>query len=154
MSLRPRFSGRAARRPLFPAIMLVGVLTCTTVGCSDSGPPRTPTYPVSTTITFQGKPIPGAFVALHPKDPQPDVPTPRANISRDGELKVTTYDTADGAPAGEYVLTIEWYKPIKQGADVVAGPNVIPRKYASPKTSPVVIQVAEGTTEIPPIQIK
>src|SRR5690606_34763219 len=62
--------------------------------------------------------------------------------------------TADGAPAGEYVVTVEWYKPIKQAGDVVACPNVIPRKYASPKTSPVVSKVAEGTTEFPPTQIK
>jgi hypothetical protein len=137
-----------------PALLLAGAFVCTTVGCSDSGPPRAATYPVSTSITYQGKPIPGAFVALHPKEPLADVPTPRANIGKEGDLKVTTYDTADGAPAGEYVLTIEWYKPIKQGADVVAGPNVIPRKYASPKTSPVVIKVAEGTTEIPPIKLK
>ena len=154
MSLRLWPTGRSLGRPPFSALILAGVLGCCAVGCSDSGPPRATTYPVSTTITFQGKPIPGAFVALHPKTPLGDVPTPRANIGKEGELKVTTYDTADGAPAGEYVVTVEWYKPIKQGGDVVAGPNVIPRKYASPKTSPVVIKVAEGTTEFPPIQIK
>lgn len=154
MSLRLWPTGRSYGRPTFSALILAGALGCCAVGCSDSGPPRAATYPVSTTITFQGKPIPGAFVALHPKTPLDDVPTPRANIGKEGELKVSTYDTADGAPAGEYVVTVEWYKPIKQGGDVVSGPNVIPRKYASPKTSPVVIKVAEGATEIPPIQIK
>ena len=153
MSLRLRTFGRATRRPTFPILMLIAAAVCTTTGCGETAPQRAATYPVSTRITYQGKPIPGAFVALHPKVPQPDVPTPRANIGSDGQLKVTTYDTADGAPAGEYVLTIEWYKPIKQGGDVVAGPNIIPRKYASPKTSPVLIQVAEGHTSFPPIKL-
>ena len=155
MSLRPRFRGHAVWWLSQPAILLAGLLTCSIVGCSDrSGPPRVATYPVSTAITFQGKPIPGAFVALHPKSPQPDVPTPRANVGKDGKLEVTTYDGGDGAPAGEYVLTIEWYKPVKQGTDLVTGPNVIPRKYASPKTSDVVIRVAETPEEIAPIHLK
>lgn len=153
MSLRLRTLRRATWRRTFPVLMLVAAAVCTTTGCGETAPQRTATYPVSTSITYQGKPIPGAFVALHPKVPQPDVPTPRANIGADGQLKVTTYETADGAPQGEYVLTIEWYKPIKQGGDVVAGPNVIPRKYASPQTSPVVIHVAEGNSSIPPIQL-
>lgn len=124
------------------------------VGCnSKATKERVPTFPVSGTITFQGKPIPGAFVALHPKATQENVPSPRASVAADGSLKVSTYDGGDGAPEGEYVVTVEWYKPIKNGADVVAGPNVIPKKYASPQTSDITIRVATQPNTLPPIKL-
>ena len=132
------------------AIFALGAVT----GCNTkSGPERVPTFPVSGTISFQGKPIPGAFVALHPKTTQENVPSPRANVGADGSLKITTYDGGDGAPEGEYVVTVEWYKPIKNGADVISGPNVIPKKYASAQTSDITIKVAAQENTIPPIKL-
>lgn len=123
------------------------------VGCSQEATNRVQTYPVTGSITLKGQPVPGAFVALHPKSPQFDIPAPRANVGADGALKVTTYDGGDGAPEGEYILTIEWYKPIKSGADLVAGPNVVPKKYSSPKTSDITIRVAAQENVLPPITL-
>jgi hypothetical protein len=108
---------------------------------------------VSGSITWKGQPLPGAFVALHPTTPQPAVPAPRASVGRDGVLKVSTYDGGDGAPEGEYVVTVQWYKPIRRGAEVVPGPNVVPPKYASPRTSNIVIRVAAQENVLPPIQL-
>jgi hypothetical protein len=134
---------------LLSVLMLGGLCGCN----NKSGPERVPTFPVSGTVSFQGKPIPGAFVALHPKAAQENVPSPRASIGADGALKVSTYDGGDGAPEGEYVVTVEWYKPIKNGADVISGPNVIPKKYASPQTSDITIRVATQENTIPPIKL-
>ncbi len=122
-------------------------------GCGEPGPERVATYPVEGSVTFQGKPIPGAFVALHPKQPLVDVPPPRASVSADGALTISTFNGGDGAPAGEYVVTVEWYKPIKSGLDVVAGPNVLPRKYASPKTSDLTVTIAADANKLPPIEL-
>lgn len=135
-------------------IAFVGLLA-TTVGCSKSDRgDRVETHPVKAAITFQGKPIPGAFVVFHPKTPQGgNVPNPRGMVSKDGHFSVTTFDGGDGAPAGDYVLTVQWYKPIKSGGDIVSGPNVIPRKYTDPKTSDVVIQVAAGENNLPTIRL-
>ncbi|WP_442483445.1 BON domain-containing protein [Aeoliella sp. SH292] len=132
------------------ALLAMGTVT----GCnSKSGPERVPTFPVSGSVSFQGKPIPGAFVALHPKTTKENVPSPRASVAADGSLKVSTYDGGDGAPEGEYVVTVEWYKPIKNGADVISGPNVIPKKYASPQTSDITIRVATQENTISPIKL-
>jgi hypothetical protein len=140
-------SSAVARASL--CVMLIGA----TVGCTDQTTSRVQTYPVSGSITLKGQPLPGAFVALHPKAPQPNVPSPRASIGPDGSLKVSTYDGGDGAPEGEYVVTVEWFKPIKSGGDLVAGPNVVPKKYSSPRTSDITIRVAAQENVLPPITL-
>jgi hypothetical protein len=123
------------------------------LGCGKAAPARVATYPAKGTITFKGQPVHGAFVALHPKTPLENVPTPRANVAQDGAFAVTTYTNGDGAPEGDYVLTVQWYKLIKNGKDVMAGPNVIPPKYAKPQTSDVVIHIAAGENELKPIKL-
>lgn len=149
-----RVLARPRRVSLLGASWIAILALAAVTGCNTkSGPERVPTFPVSGTISFQGKPIPGAFVALHPKATQENVPSPRANVGADGSLQVTTYDGGDGAPEGEYVVTVEWYKPIKNGADVISGPNVIPKKYASAQTSDITIKVAAQENTIPPIKL-
>lgn len=136
------------------ALGLVCLVLLAAGGCGGkSGPERVAVYPVDGTVTFKGQPMPGAFIVFHPKTPQPNAPSPRAEINKDGVLKVSTYDGGDGAPEGEYVVTIEWRKLVKNGADVVAGPNVVPRKYSRPETSDIVRKVAAAPTTLEPIQL-
>ena len=94
-----------------------------------------PVHPVVGAIQFRGQPADGAFVSLHPKNATEGVPNPRATVAKDGSFVVSTYDGNDGAPEGDYVVTVQWYKPVRQGNDLVGGPNVLPPKYASPRTS-------------------
>ena len=117
---------------LIPPARVVTALAClfAIIGCTEAKPARVAVYPASGTITFKGQPTHGALVTLHPKSgPTENVPTPRANVDKDGSFKVSTFDGGDGAPEGEYVVTVRWYKLIKNGGDVVAGPDVIPKKY-------------------------
>lgn len=123
---------------------LCGLLVAA-VGCGgSSAPDRVAVFPVQGAVTFKGQPMPGAMLVLNPKTPTESVPAPRAQVDKDGNVKVSTYDGGDGAPAGEYVVTVQWYKPIKNGNDVVAGPNVVPRKYSQATSSDLVVQIAEG----------
>lgn len=125
------------------------------VGCGQSNPERAAVVAVEGAVSFQGHPLPGAMVVLHPKSgARTDVPTPRALVDKDGTFRVSTYDAGDGAPPGEYVTTIAWYKLVGQRGDVQAGPNVLPLKYSNPKTSPWVIRVAEQSTRLPPVQLR
>jgi hypothetical protein len=129
------------------------LLAVASLGCGKATPERIATHPAKGTITFKGQPMPGAFVTLHPKSPVENVPAPRANVDKDGTFAVTTYNNGDGAPEGDYVLTVQWYKLIKNGKDVSAGPNVIPPKYTKPQTSDVVIHIAAGENELKPIKL-
>ena len=144
---------RGAGHP-YPARVFVLMLTIAGLsGCGDGRGSRVATVPVKATITYRGQPIPGAFVTLHPKAPLPDVPPPRASVGRDGSLTVSTFTGGDGAPEGEYVLTVEWYRPVRQGSDVVPGPNVIPKKYASRRTSDLIVRVTPDAGKLPPIAL-
>src|SRR5687767_7734398 len=121
-----------ARSYCFLSVALSAVSVLPFVGCGSSDSNRVPVHPVLGAIQFRGQPIVGAFVALHPENATAEVPSPRATVGPDGSFTLSTYDGNDGAPEGEYVLTVQWYKPIKQGNEVVGGPNVLPKKYSSP----------------------
>lgn len=123
-------------------------------GCS-SGDSRLKVYPVRGKIAFEGQPIRGGFVVAHPKNlSQPSDVRATAQIQQDGSFELTTYDAGDGAPAGEYVLTVEWTPVHQVGGDYVRTQNVLPPKYSQPTTSDLVIQVAEGTADLPPLNLR
>lgn len=132
-------------------IGLLSVIAVTIVGCGEAPTGRVPLHSVQGQITFKGQPIPGAFVTFHPKIAQEGVPTPWASVSNTGSFMLSTFNSSDGAPAGDYVVTVQWYKPIGKGADVVAGPNVIPRKYTATSTSDINVRIASGDNQLSPI---
>jgi hypothetical protein len=140
--------------PRRAALAAFATLTLAALGCGgEVEAERVPVYPVEGAITFRGQPMPGAFIVLHPKTPNEKAPAPRAEVTKEGALRVSTYNAGDGAPEGEYVLTIQWNKLVKNGADVVAGPNVVPLKYSRPETSGIVVKVAAGPNSLQPIKL-
>lgn len=154
MSSSPRQQTAASRRSLAPSAIAALGLTLLALGCGKAQPERLPTFPVQGSITFKGQPIVGAVVALHPKNaPADKAISPHGNVTADGSFDITTYSRADGAPEGDYVVTVFWYKPVKKGADTVAGPNVIPNKYTSPETSDLIVKVAAGPNTLEPIRL-
>jgi hypothetical protein len=134
---------------------LVAIASLALTGCSESGPQRIPVFKTAGKITFNNQPVDGAFLVLHPKAASsPDVPKPTAHVKPDGSFEPTTFDTADGAPAGEYVVTVQWQKLVKVGGEWVPGPNLLPGKYSNPATSDVIVKVAEGKNELPAITLR
>jgi hypothetical protein len=126
------------------------------IGCGGGGADRIPVYKAAGKITFNNQPPSGAFVVLHPKGaaPQTDVPKPTALVKADGTFEPTTFDSADGAPAGDYVVTIEWRKLVHTGGEWIPGPNVLPARYSNPATSDLVVRVAEGENAWPPLTLR
>ena len=118
------------------------------VGCGGSGNPKT--YAVSGKVMFRGKPCDGALVVFHPtaKGREND-PKPVATVAEDGTYKLTTFEANDGAPEGDYGVTIVWNEKAKDkkfsltgegatGADKFAGRYGDPRnpkQKASVKSS-------------------
>jgi hypothetical protein len=125
-----------------------------TAGCGNDVE-RTPVFKTTGKVTFQNQPAAGAFLVLHPKTPaSPNDPRPNALIKPDGSFEATTFENADGAPAGEYVVTVEWRRLIQQDGDWKPGPNVLPNKYENPATSDIVVRVAEGENQLPEIVLR
>ena len=52
------------------------------------------------------------------------------------------------------MATVSWRKAISDKNGAVAGPNVLPKEYGSPLTSPVKVSVKGALTQIPLIAIK
>lgn len=151
----PRIEGVRSRRvPGLGARVLVLGSALTALACS-GGDDRVPVFPVEGKLLFKGKPAPGAFVVFHPADRDPKVAAvrPSAQVSPDGSFRLTTYEAQDGAPASDYVVTVEWRKLVGKGNDVIAGPNVIPSKYGRPETSDLKFKVARGPNVLPPLEI-
>jgi hypothetical protein len=69
------------------------------------------TRPVSGTLTINGAPAePGVLVWLHPQFPESDkYPIhPKGETTEGGAFTINTYNTGDGAPEGEYIITVDW----------------------------------------------
>lgn len=110
-------------------------------------------YAVTGKVIFDGQPATGAAVMLHPADRSLTI-RPKGVAGADGSFTVTTYLPADGAPAGDYKVTVEWKKPVDDGSgEFVLGPNLLPESYATTASTPLQATV-KGKTEIPPIEIK
>src|SRR5262249_17394846 len=143
-----------------PAIRRTCVTTCGLAllgsalfvwGCA--GPKRPPVHPVRGQVLFLGRPTPGAFVAFHPLDSQvKDVPHPIAYADADGRFALGTYGAHDGAPAGEYAITVVWWAAVQlanaQEGDAIAPTNRLPARYSDAKTSGLRASVREGNNEL------
>lgn len=78
-------------------------------------------YPVEGRLTVSGIPAAKAHLAFHPIDPTLSGMTPVAVTGPDGRFRLTTFTTGDGAPAGEYVVTVIWPNdsiPVDECADL------------------------------------
>jgi hypothetical protein len=76
--------------------------------CSCSG--RKAVFPVRGQVLDAKKnPAVGAMLIFHPKPEDPKDPSrPVGTADENGNFTLTTYRARDGAPAGEYVITIIW----------------------------------------------
>lgn len=130
------------------AFATVGLASC---GKADS---RKPTFPVAGKVLLaDGKPAENATIVFHPvNESGADVVKPRGKVGADGSFKLTTYDGDDGAPAGDYRVTVELWLSSGRGDE---GPsNRLPEKYARPEKSELTATVNAGPTELKTIQLK
>lgn len=102
-------------------------------GCAK--PPRTdrpPTYPAAGRVLVAGQPAAGAQVQLWAVDGDLKRAEycPHGTVGDDGSFQLTTYATGDGAPQGEYALTLRWPAPPPSGRE--EGPDRFQGRYADP----------------------
>ena len=128
---------------------LGSVLTAALVGCS-GGEGRVPVYPVAGKVTVKGETPAGALVVFHPAGGSADAVRPTGKVRDDGTFAVTTYDGEDGAPAGDYAVTVQWNKLVKKGNDYQAGPNAVPQPYSHPDATPWKVKIAAARNDLEP----
>ena|SRR5262249_31418822 len=149
-----------------PALLLL-IATALVAGCS-SGSNRPPTYPVSGTVTWKGKPVEAARVIFVP---QSAVEAAAGITDAEGKYRLTTFVAGDGAQAGEYRVKVTQYdtqkftkedqqkhvmtmeeeqKMVFPPNDLPIPPakNLLPKKYESEATSGIVHTVTKGPTTL------
>ena len=97
---------RGASWPLIAGAMIASLSAC------GGGADRPTVVPVSGKILFKGQPVEGARVGFHSQGSSPRVAS--GTTDSQGQFKLTTFDTADGAVPGEHVVTI--FKPEETAA--------------------------------------
>ena len=65
-----------------------------------------------------------------------------AFTDEEGKFEISTYESSDGVPAGEYALTFMWGKWNMSGS--YGGPDKLNDRYTDPKTSEVKVTVKDG----------
>jgi hypothetical protein len=109
-----------------------------------------PVFPVRGQVVVGGKPAKNAFVVFHPAGAEgPQALRPYAHAGADGSFKLTTYALDDGAPAGEYLVTVVWLAP-GGGEDP---PDLLKGRYRDPAASPLRVTIPKESTELTPFKL-
>lgn len=115
---------------------------------STSGPTAdSPSHPVEGRVTVDGRPAAGVEVRLHPLNRSNDesAPRPQGTTDKDGRFRLGTGAGRDGAPSGQYLVTLAWPGP--GGADRLKG------TYAEPGGSGLTAIIEDSTTELPTFEV-
>jgi hypothetical protein len=147
-SFTPNVVHKPAGYAIVGTLVIVALLMIAATGCGGGdGIQRLPTFKSQGQVQWQGKPLAHALVMLHPEDPQL-VPV-QARTDEGGNFTLTTYDTGDGAPKGDFKVTVTYYPLVKNGSSFEPGPQVIPAKYADPQNTQLRVSIKEGENQIP-----
>lgn len=122
-------------------------------GCGPAGEARPDLMPVTGQLSINGKPASGAMLVFHPSskvDFDARGTRPRATVEQDGHFQVTTYQSGDGIPVGDYDLSVLWF----DNPDGSNPHDKLGGQYAVPERSNLHVTISDGTSELAPLEIK
>jgi hypothetical protein len=110
------------------------------------------TTKISGKVTVNGEPVKDLWVTLHAVDPNmKDRPVGRTDA--DGNFIIATYSGGDGAPEGEWNITIEWLTHQRRNNEWV-GPDKLKDQYNKPDSTPFKVTVGKEPIILPPYELK
>ena len=127
-------------------MVLVGTVGFLAACSSREEPYRKQTYRVIGVVTVNGVPPDSPLqISCHDvKGIDTEHPTVSASLTGEGgKFEISTYESGDGVPAGEYVLTFEW-KQMNLVTMNFGGPDRLNKRYNDPAKSEVRFKVEEG----------
>lgn len=140
-------------------LLVATAITATLSGCGGNG--EKPVFKVHGKLMSDGKPMAKAEIAFLPTDPAERGLQARATADTDGRYELYTYRPGDGAPAGEYVVTIYWPTPLtkKQAAmlekaetieakETFVSPDLLKGAYSTARKTTLKATVSEKDNEI------
>ena len=96
-------------------------------------------------------------MVLHPiDDSNPDTQKCRGEVDEDGTFTLTTFVAGDGAPAGEYAVTITWPLPTPPDAPPGDPPpgDRLKNRYNHPQKSAWKVTIREEDNDLPAFELK
>ncbi|MCC9599532.1 hypothetical protein LOC67_03090 [Stieleria sp. JC731] len=129
----------------------LSLMLCMSIGCGKEAW-KSATYPAGGSFTVNGKPAVGAVVELVSLGQPPDERNSRpwAIVKEDGSYTLSTYESEDGAPVGNYAITLRWPPDVTQPSfeDQLGG------KYTTARATQWSVEIKEGENSIDPIVIE
>lgn len=118
------------------------------------------THPTAGKISINGKSANGAIVRLFPVAPQPETVSPvipSGVVREDGSFELTSYEIGDGAPEGEYRVTVEWPDPkllSPQLSMIQDPPDRLKNRFTNPERSTIKVRITAGKNQLEPIVLE
>lgn len=116
-------------------------------------------YPVRGKVTVNGKPVADCMIYLNnvkdDKDPNRVMPTGFSD--ENGDFIISSYGTNDGAPNGEYVITVEWKERVGAFKNNFEGDQLDGAYKSSENTKSMpnfVVKVQGKAVEVPTLDLK
>jgi len=120
-----------------------------------------PVFPASGKILYLGKPLAGVILIFHSTDVNQKIKS-QATTDEDGKFVATTFKTADGAPEGDYTITLVVPSNESDSTREDAAterqfrkerPVRFPSKYQNPATSPLKVKVSKNQPDLGILEI-
>jgi hypothetical protein len=156
----PKVGGDVPQRSLF-ALLRGGAMASLFALCGLACSGSSQLNPVQGKVLYKNEPLAGALVTLHPKgstDVKADRPVGRTKD--DGTFTVTT-GQAEGAPPGEYMVTIICSQPVNKKGPKSKGldageetEDVLKGMYADPAHSKITVTIKSGPNQLEPFNLK
>ncbi len=154
-----RDSGSTVMRIFFVLSILGCVAGCSSAdGVSSKTEGLDDLQPVSGSVSFEGKPTPGATVLFFPID-NAKVKGLRISgeVDEEGAFEMMTgvaKGALPGVKPGKYFVTVTWTKPedpSNKDTDMI---DLIPAKYGDYLTSPIRVEIQEGENVLDPFVLE
>jgi hypothetical protein len=88
---------------------------------------------------------------LHSIDGDATAPKPRATTDLEGKFQLTTYDTADGAPEGSFVVTVEQWLRVDPNEPPK---NLLPQALSNKESSGIRVAISKSENTLEPIRLR
>lgn len=139
------------------------LLACLVIGCGgdSSFKPSIPVYPAKGKLEYQGKPLAGVTLIFHPVDENQKI-KPQATTDAEGNFAATTFQTGDGAPEGEFIITLlvrsgesdSTREDAEAEGRTMPAKIKFPAKYQNPNTSSLRIKAGKAQPNLGILEIK
>lgn len=136
--------------PVLANVLLDGVLpeNLTPTISDEKGVPqknRKEVFAARGKVTFKGEPIPQAEVAFYLDGGKKKlVRVADGIVDAAGNCMMSTYTAFDGAPAGEYKVTVTLFDPRHDEATGKPGVNKLPERYSAIATTDLRVEIKAG----------